>query len=103
MSHHAAGGSRHNATALAAVSTVPGTAPYAPCVHARPKPDSQRWTKRDNTRYEIAAITPAAGSVRTHAHTMRPAIPHRTADRRFVAPTPTIEPVIVCVVLTGIP
>src|SRR4051812_40632802 len=43
------------------------------------------------------------GIVRTHAQTIRPAIPHRTADNRFVAPTPTIAPVIVCVVLTGTP
>ena len=41
--------------------------------------------------------------VRIHAHTMRPANPQRTAESRLVAPTPTIEPVIVCVVLTGIP
>ena len=34
---------------------------------------------------------------------MRPAIPQRTADTRCVAPTPTMAPVIVCVVLTGIP
>ena len=51
----------------------------------------------------VIAITPAAGLVSTHAHTIRPARPHRTADSRFVAPTPTIAPVIVCVVLTGMP
>ena len=34
---------------------------------------------------------------------MRRATPHRTADNRCAAPTPTIAPVIVCVVLTGIP
>ena len=28
--------------------------------------------------------------------------PQRTADRRLVAPTPMMEPVMVCVVLTGI-
>src|SRR4051812_40278666 len=54
-------------------------------------------------QYDTAAITPDAGMVRIHAQTIRPARPHRTADSRFVAPTPTIEPVIVCVVLTGIP
>src|SRR5215813_297562 len=43
------------------------------------------------------------GIVKTHAHTTLPAIPHRTADNLRVAPTPTIPPVIVCVVLTGIP
>jgi hypothetical protein len=37
------------------------------------------------------------------AHTIRPATPQRTADNREVAPTPTIAPVIVRVVLTGIP
>ena len=41
--------------------------------------------------------------VKIHAHTMRRAIPQRTADNRLVAPTPTIAPVIVCVVLTGMP
>ena len=39
----------------------------------------------------------------THAQTMVPANPQRTADSRFVAPTPTMAPVIVCVVDTGIP
>src|ERR1051326_774329 len=34
---------------------------------------------------------------------MRPATPHFTADNLRVAPTPTIEPVIVCVVETGVP
>src|SRR6266487_157758 len=46
---------------------------------------------------------PAAGIVRIQAQTMRPAIPHLTADSRLVAPTPTIAPVIVCVVDTGVP
>ncbi len=41
--------------------------------------------------------------VSTHAQTIRPATPQRTADRRRVAPTPTIAPVMVCVVLTGTP
>ncbi len=44
-----------------------------------------------------------AGMVRIHAHTMRPAMPHRTADRRRVDPTPTMAPVMVWVVLTGTP
>ena len=44
-----------------------------------------------------------AGIVRIHANTMRRAIPHRTADNRVVAPTPTMAPVMVWVVLTGIP
>src|SRR5262245_64231837 len=45
----------------------------------------------------------AAGIVSTQAQTICRATPQRTADRRRVAPTPTMEPVIVCVVLTGTP
>src|SRR5436305_473432 len=45
----------------------------------------------------------APGIVSTHAHTTRPATPHRTAESRRDAPTPTIAPVIVCVVDTGMP
>jgi hypothetical protein len=41
------------------------------------------------------AIANAPGIVRIHAQTTRPATPHRTADSRCVAPTPTIAPVIV--------
>jgi len=50
-----------------------------------------------------AAISADAGMVTTHAHTIRRATPHRTAESRWVAPTPTMAPVMVCVVLTGIP
>ena len=45
----------------------------------------------------------AAGRVITQATTMSPATPQRTALRRFVAPTPMMEVVIVCVVETGAP
>ena len=45
----------------------------------------------------------APGIVRTQAQTMRRVTPQRTAERRRVAPTPTIAPVMVCVVLTGMP
>src|SRR4029079_16590063 len=41
--------------------------------------------------------------VRIQAHTTLPATPHRTAESRWVDPTPTIAPVMVCVVDTGIP
>src|SRR3972149_3107564 len=41
--------------------------------------------------------------VRIQAHTIRPASPHRTAEKRCTDPTPTIEPVMVWVVLTGTP
>lgn len=43
------------------------------------------------------------GMVRIHAHTIDPATPHRTAVSRCVVPTPMMAPVIVCVVLTGMP
>src|SRR5439155_4526582 len=50
-----------------------------------------------------AAAAAAAGIVSTYAHTVRPATPQRTAEGLRVAPTPTIAPVIVCVVDTGMP
>ena len=46
-------------------------------------------------------MAPAAGIVSSHAQTIRVATPQRTADSRRVEPTPTIDPVIACVVLTG--
>ena len=49
------------------------------------------------------ATVAAAGIVIIHAQTIIPATPHLTADKRFSEPTPTIDPVIVWVVLTGIP
>ncbi len=39
----------------------------------------------------------------TQAHTTRRARPQRTADMRWAAPTPTIPPVMVWVVDTGMP
>ncbi len=41
--------------------------------------------------------------VNTHAQTMRPAMPQLTARVPRVMPTPTMAPVMVCVVETGIP
>ena len=58
---------------------------------------------KETIQKERAATKAAAGIVRTQAQTIRPATPHFTADKRRVAPTPTIEPVIVCVVETGVP
>jgi hypothetical protein len=43
------------------------------------------------------------GIVSTHAQTMLLAIPHRTAESRFTDPAPIIAPVIVWVVLSGMP
>src|SRR5437763_5195266 len=50
-----------------------------------------------------AAMTKAPGMVRIHAQTTRLATPQRTAERRRAAPTPTMAPVMVCVVDTGMP
>src|ERR1700730_18482529 len=41
--------------------------------------------------------------VRIQAHNRLMVTPQRTADNLLVAPTPIMEPVIVCVVLTGMP
>ena len=51
----------------------------------------------------MAAIAAETGIVRTQAHNKLMVTPQRTALNRFVAPTPMIEPVMVCVVETGIP
>jgi len=43
------------------------------------------------------------GRVNIQAQTIRPTIPHLTADIRLVAPTPIMDVEITCVVLTGMP
>lgn len=43
------------------------------------------------------------GIVKTQAQMMLPATPQRTAESLLLAPTPTIAPAMVCVVLTGMP
>ena len=52
--------------------------------------------------YTPAASNPLTGIVKIHAQKRFTVTPQRTAEKRFVAPTPIMEPVIVCVVLTGI-
>lgn len=52
---------------------------------------------------EAAAMTVGRGILRIQAQTICLATPHRTAERQLVAPTPERVPVIVCVVLTGMP
>ena len=49
----------------------------------------------------IAANIAEIGIVKTQAHNKLTVIPHRTAETLLVSPTPIIDPVIVCVVLTG--
>src|SRR5689334_5665719 len=52
----------------------------------------------------IAETRALTGMVLIQAQTIRPATPQRTAERRRSAePTPTIAPVITCVVETGTP
>ena len=51
----------------------------------------------------MAAIKAAIGIVKIHAQTILPATPHFTAESRRAEPTPTIAPVMVWVVETGIP
>ena len=48
-------------------------------------------------------MSAAAGIVINHAQTIRFATPQCTPDKRRNAPIPTMDPVMVCVVLTGIP
>ena len=48
-------------------------------------------------------MMPQTGKVRTHARTILPATPQRTAERRLVAPTPMMDELTQWVVLTGIP
>ncbi len=50
-----------------------------------------------------AEICADIGMVKTQAQRILPATPQRTAVNRFVDPTPIMAPVIVCVVLTGMP
>jgi len=48
-------------------------------------------------------MMPQAGNVRIQVRTISLAIPQRTAERRCVEPTPMMEVLIQCVVLTGMP
>ena len=54
-------------------------------------------------RYAKAAIPAEQGIVNIQAQTICPATPHRTAVMRFSDPTPVMAPVMVWVMLTGIP
>ena len=50
-----------------------------------------------------APTIPEMGIVSIHAQNIFVVTPHFTAESPLLDPTPIIEPVIVCVVLTGIP
>src|SRR5688572_11263580 len=60
-------------------------------------------TYEKNNFQRVAETIPAAGIVKTHATTMLRATPQRTAERVCKLPTPIMDPVIVCVVDTGMP
>ncbi len=60
-------------------------------------------TTAETAKYARAPMHPAAGIVRIHAQTILTVTPHLTALMRRMAPKPTIEPAMVCVVLTGMP
>src|SRR5579859_5325616 len=88
-----------------------GENPAAVIGHYHSRVQKQLWERggpgyprRRATRGNRAAPMRAApGMVRTQAQTMRRVTPQRTAERRRVAPTPTMAPVMVWVVLTGMP
>lgn len=54
-------------------------------------------------QYVAAAMDAEAGNVTTQAMAISRPTFHRTEPSRKTAPTPKMAPVIVCVVLTGIP
>src|SRR5262245_42204954 len=56
-----------------------------------------------NSAHVSAAMNAEQGMVRIQAQTIRPATPQRTAEAFCTEPTPTIAPVIVWVVDTGMP
>lgn len=55
-----------------------------------------------NIKYKIPANSAEIGIVKTQAQIKFTVTPHRTAETLLVSPTPIIDPVMVCVVLTGI-
>ena len=59
--------------------------------------------KLSPTYQNAAAIRPEAGMVSTQATTRLKVSPHRTAFTSCAVPTPTMAPVMVCVVDTGMP
>src|SRR5271169_5890815 len=61
------------------------------------------WLKKWMSQKVTMATAAEAGMVSTQAQTIWVATPQRTAERRWVVPTPTMAPVMVWVVLTGIP
>lgn len=55
------------------------------------------------SKYITEPTIAETGMVRIHAQKIFVVTPHFTAETPFLAPAPIIAPVIVCVVLTGIP
>src|SRR5262249_54474944 len=68
----------------------------------RARPETEPHENTAFTGHQISAATSAAaGIVSTHAINMLPAIPHRTADSRLVAPEPITDPDTTWVVESG--
>ena len=81
--------------------------PRAPNARPRSRRRARRRARRPAGR-RVTHLHPGAdegapGGSRTHATRMLPATPQRTAYSRRVAPAPSTEPEIVCVVETGKP
>src|SRR5438094_793762 len=63
----------------------------------------RRFAAARSAHQLTAAMSAAPGMVKIQAQTTRPATPQRTALTRLREPTPKMPPVIVCVVLIGMP
>src|SRR4051812_1419831 len=78
--------------------------PMAPArVTRRPVPATAGQNRKLLSAEKMPATIAAAGIVKIQAQTMLPATPQRTAEAPRTLPTPTMAPVIVCVVDTGTP
>ena len=68
-----------------------------------PRASVNRTPASDSATIDTAASSALSGSVKTHAVTMLPATPQRTAERRLLAPTPMMHALMQWVVDTGTP
>src|SRR5450830_387638 len=83
---------------------VPGVAPPTKYGDRRRAPvPASAYMMWCPSHHAIAAMKAEAGMVKIQAHTILPATPQRTADIFCAEPTPTMAPVMVCVVETGTP
>ena len=64
--------------------------------------EGYNYKKILNIKYNKAASAADTGMVKTQAQSKLTVMPQRTAETLLANPTPMIEPVMVCVVETGI-